>query len=38
VFALDRDAFLTAVDGHRFSARTVDTMAAERRERVPTAI
>ncbi|HET8823257.1 MAG TPA: cyclic nucleotide-binding domain-containing protein, partial [Thermoleophilaceae bacterium] len=35
VFALDRDAFLTAVGGHRFSARTVDTIAAERAERQP---
>jgi MFS family permease len=35
VFALDRDAFLTAVGGHRFSARTVDTIAAERTERQP---
>jgi hypothetical protein len=35
VFALDRDAFLTAVAGHRFSARTVDTMVTERAERRP---
>ena len=37
VFALDRDAFLTAVGGHRFSARTVDTIVTERTERQPTA-
>src|SRR5215207_2471484 len=37
VFALDRDAFLTAVGGHRFSARTVDTLAADRAERQPAA-
>jgi CRP-like cAMP-binding protein len=35
VFALDRDAFLTAVGGHRFSAHTVDTIASERAEREP---
>ena len=35
VFALDRDAFLTAVGGHRFSARTVDKIASERAECEP---
>jgi hypothetical protein len=35
VFALDREAFLAAVGGHRFSARTVDTLAAERSRREP---
>jgi CRP-like cAMP-binding protein len=38
VFALDRDSFLNAVGDHRFSAQTVDTLAAERSERVPAAI
>ena len=37
VFALDRDAFLTAVNGHRYTAREVDTLAAERSERRPAA-
>ena len=37
VFALDRDAFLTAVSGHRFSARTLDTIVAERSAREPAA-
>jgi MFS family permease len=37
VFALDRDAFLSAVRGHRFSARTVDAMVAERAARQPAA-
>jgi Cyclic nucleotide-binding domain len=36
VFALDRDAFLTAVNGHRYCAREVDTLAAERSEHTPT--
>jgi CRP-like cAMP-binding protein len=35
VLALDRDSFLSAVSGHRFSARTVDTLATERAEREP---
>jgi hypothetical protein len=35
VFALDREAFLAVVGGHRFSARTVDTLAAERSAREP---
>jgi CRP-like cAMP-binding protein len=33
VVALDRDAFLTAVGGHRFSARTVGALVTERAER-----
>ena len=37
LYALDRDAFLTAVGGHRFSARTAGSMADERVERVPIA-
>ena len=37
VYALDRDVFLAAVGGHRFSARTVDTIVSERAERVPAA-
>ena len=35
VFALDRDSFLTAVGGHRFSARTVYKIASERAECEP---
>jgi MFS family permease len=37
VFALDRDAFLTAVNGHRYCAREVDTLVAERSEQRPAA-
>ena len=37
VLALDRDSFLTAVSGHRFSERTVDSLASERAEREPAA-
>ena len=37
VFALDRESFLTAVSGHRFSERTVDSLASERAERAPAA-
>jgi MFS family permease len=37
VFALDRDSFLGAIGEHRFSAQTVDTLAAERSEAVPAA-
>jgi hypothetical protein len=37
IYALDRDTFLAAVGGHRFSARTLDTLAAERTERQPAA-
>jgi CRP-like cAMP-binding protein len=36
VLALDRDAFLSAVGGHRYSARTVDTLATERADRAAT--
>ena len=36
VLALDRDSFLSAVSGHRYSARTVDTLATERVERAAT--
>jgi CRP-like cAMP-binding protein len=35
VLALDRDSFLGAVSGHRYSARTIDTLATERAERTP---
>jgi CRP-like cAMP-binding protein len=37
VFALDRDAFLAAVGGHRFSARTIESLAAERADTRPDA-
>ena len=37
VFALDREAFLTAVNGHRYCAREVDTLAAERSDQRPAA-
>jgi CRP-like cAMP-binding protein len=37
VFTLDRDAFLTAVNGHRYCTREVDTLAAERAAQRPTA-
>jgi MFS family permease len=37
VFALDRDSFLSAVGDHRFSAQTVDELAADRAEREPAA-
>ena len=37
LYALDRDAFLSAVGGHRFSARTAGSMADERAEQVPIA-
>jgi CRP-like cAMP-binding protein len=37
VFALDRDAFLTAVGGHRYCARSADTLIAERTARQPAA-
>ena len=37
VFALDRDAFLNAVGGHRYCARSADTLIAERTARQPTA-
>jgi len=36
VLALDRDSFLSAVGGHRYSARTADRLATEREERTPT--
>jgi MFS family permease len=35
LYALDRDAFLTAVGGHRFSTRTANSMVEERTERAP---
>ncbi len=35
IYALDRDSFLTAVSGHRFSTRTATTIADERAERPP---
>ena len=35
VYALERDTFLTAVSGHRFSTRAASTIADERAERVP---
>jgi len=37
VFALDRDAFLMAVGGHKYSARTLDTLVTERTARDPAA-
>ena len=37
LYALDREAFLSAVGGHRFSARTAGSMADERAEQVPIA-
>jgi MFS family permease len=37
VFALDRESFLSAVSGHRFSARTLDNLASERSAREPAA-
>jgi MFS family permease len=37
VFALDRESFLTAVSGHRFSERTLDNLASERSAREPAA-
>ena len=37
VFALDRESFLTAVSGHRFSERTLDNLATERSAREPAA-
>jgi signal-transduction protein with cAMP-binding, CBS, and nucleotidyltransferase domain len=37
VFALDRDAFLTAVNGHRYCAREAGTLVAERSEQRPAA-
>jgi CRP-like cAMP-binding protein len=37
VYALDRETFLTAVGGHRFSARTLDALASERTAREPAA-
>jgi MFS family permease len=37
LYALDREAFLNAVGAHRFSARTVGSIADERAERVPIA-
>jgi len=36
VLALDRDSFLSAVGGHRYSARTIDSLATERAERAAT--
>ena len=35
LYALDRQAFLTAVSSHRYSSRTADSIAAERTVRVP---
>jgi CRP-like cAMP-binding protein len=35
LYALDRDTFLTAVSGHRFTTRKATSMADERAERVP---
>jgi MFS family permease len=37
VFALDRDVFLMAVGGHKYCARTLDTLVAERTARDPAA-
>ncbi len=37
VYALDRDSFLTAVSGHRFTTRAADSMADERAGRTPAA-
>jgi MFS family permease len=37
VFALDRDAFLMAVGGHKYCARTLDTLVTERTARDPAA-
>ena len=35
VYALERDSFLTAVSGHRFSTRAAGTMADERAGKTP---
>jgi MFS family permease len=37
VLSLDRESFLTAVSGHRFSERTLDNLASERSAREPAA-
>ena len=37
VLALDRESFLTAVSGHRFSQRSLDNLASERSAREPAA-
>ena len=37
VYALERDSFLTAVSGHRFSTRAASSMADERADRRPQA-
>ena len=38
VLALDRDSFLAAVGGHRYSARKAEVLATEREERTPTTL
>jgi hypothetical protein len=37
VLSLDRESFLTAVSGHRFSERSLDNLASERSAREPAA-
>jgi Cyclic nucleotide-binding domain len=37
LYVLDREAFLTALTGHRYAARTADTLAGEREHRDPLA-